>query len=140
MNLAGAMFWSLDNDDFTGTHCNQGKYPLINTVKKYFEENKSPIIQPEKTQTYNNELSSLSQQELINQFNKEINSQFDNYLTTTQNPYSYSRVTTQAPVPLIHQTTTTTTSRPFVHQVKPSYNEAYNAGTDSFFVEYSVIY
>lgn len=27
------MVWSLDLDDFSGTFCNQGKYPLINTIK-----------------------------------------------------------------------------------------------------------
>jgi len=32
--LAGAMFWCLDLDDFTGKKCNQGKYPLITAVAK----------------------------------------------------------------------------------------------------------
>ena len=35
--LAGAMFWSIDSDDFKGNHCDQGKYPLVNSVKKIFE-------------------------------------------------------------------------------------------------------
>jgi len=33
-NLLGAMFWALDLDDFKGSFCGQGKYPLINAVKQ----------------------------------------------------------------------------------------------------------
>ena len=33
-NLKGYMFWALDLDDFTGTVCGQGKYPLMNAAKK----------------------------------------------------------------------------------------------------------
>jgi chitinase len=36
--LAGAMIWSLDLDDFNGSFCGQGKYPLLTKVKKTFEK------------------------------------------------------------------------------------------------------
>ena len=32
-NLKGYMFWALDLDDFTGTVCGQGRYPLMNAAK-----------------------------------------------------------------------------------------------------------
>ena len=38
----GAMFWALDLDDFSGKHCGQGTYPLINSVKKALESNVPP--------------------------------------------------------------------------------------------------
>lgn len=28
------MVWTIDMDDYLGTFCNQGKYPLINVLKK----------------------------------------------------------------------------------------------------------
>jgi len=33
--LAGAMFWAIPLDDFSGQFCGQGPYPLINAVKSY---------------------------------------------------------------------------------------------------------
>ncbi|CAH3021186.1 unnamed protein product, partial [Porites evermanni] len=45
-NLMGAMFWALDLDDFSGKHCGQGTYPLINSVKKALETN---VPQPRPT-------------------------------------------------------------------------------------------
>ena len=32
--LMGAMFWALDLDDFSGSQCGQGRYPLMNYVNK----------------------------------------------------------------------------------------------------------
>jgi GH18 family chitinase len=33
MDLGGAMYWAVDLDDFSGKFCNQGEYPLLNSVK-----------------------------------------------------------------------------------------------------------
>lgn len=41
MKLAGAMFWSLETDDFHGT-CHGRKYPLISTVNRVFASDTQP--------------------------------------------------------------------------------------------------
>ncbi|XP_052079620.1 chitinase-3-like protein 2 [Mytilus californianus] len=33
MGLGGIMFWTYDLDDFSGNHCGQGKFPLLNAIK-----------------------------------------------------------------------------------------------------------
>lgn len=34
MNLGGVIVWSLDMDDKTGQVCNEGPYPVLNTLKR----------------------------------------------------------------------------------------------------------
>ncbi|XP_052067916.1 chitotriosidase-1-like isoform X1 [Mytilus californianus] len=46
--LGGAMFWTLDFDDFTGNACNKGAYPLISAVKKELTSTK-PGFRPQPT-------------------------------------------------------------------------------------------
>ncbi|CAF0980571.1 unnamed protein product [Rotaria sordida] len=41
--LSGAMIWSLDLDDFNGSFCEQGKYPLLTKIKKTLEKLQKPI-------------------------------------------------------------------------------------------------
>merc|ERR1711936_537760 len=44
--LAGAMFWALPLDDFTGKFCYQGKYPLIGAVAKELSGYTPPTSPP----------------------------------------------------------------------------------------------
>ena len=55
--LAGAMFWSLSLDDFSGNFCNEGKYPLINAVRNEIVYNYKPLYEKQ---------NKISEQPLIN--------------------------------------------------------------------------
>ena len=35
--LAGAMFWTLDMDDFSGKFCNNGTFPVVRALKQCFD-------------------------------------------------------------------------------------------------------
>lgn len=41
--LGGLMIWTMDYDDFRGTRCGQGKYPLMNAIIKTFMGRESEI-------------------------------------------------------------------------------------------------
>lgn len=41
--IAGAMIWDLSFDDFTGTQCGQGKYPLLKAINNIFEKAKCAV-------------------------------------------------------------------------------------------------
>lgn len=56
--LAGAMIWSLDLDDFNGGFCNEGKYPLLASIKSTFDKLTPPTThRPLTTTTASNGLS-----------------------------------------------------------------------------------
>ncbi|XP_061488231.1 chitinase-3-like protein 1 [Rhineura floridana] len=37
-HLGGIMIWTLDSDDFSGSFCQQGKYPLLSAIKKELDK------------------------------------------------------------------------------------------------------
>lgn len=50
MKLGGVAVWAIENDDFSGSYCKQGMYPLLNAlndelliVKEKFESSHVPV-------------------------------------------------------------------------------------------------
>lgn len=69
--LGGAMIWSLDMDDFTGTFCNQGKYPLLSTINYYLNPNGGVNSLPDESLIRKNSGSSKSSPKTEYDFFKE---------------------------------------------------------------------
>lgn len=116
MNLGGAMFWAIDIDDFTGSHCDQGPFPLVNSVKKFFNENKS---KPEEKVINVPVTSVLNQSELMNGINAEIEREFTLLMGDSFQLNSiYSNQPTQSTIkpavkfPIIPQKLVTTSPKP----------------------------
>ncbi|XP_056590742.1 chitinase, acidic.1 [Triplophysa dalaica] len=51
LNLGGASVWSLDLDDFTGSFCTQGAYPLVNHLRNSLGFGPKPTTTPGPTTT-----------------------------------------------------------------------------------------
>lgn len=54
---AGFMFWSLDQDDFTGLACEVGKYPLLKAMVNSVKKSEEPVL----TEHVNDEINYLTQ-------------------------------------------------------------------------------
>ena len=89
MNLKGFMVWTLDYDDFKGTFCNNGKYPIINAAKYFLYERELEL-------------------KLLNENTPKPEELKSKITTTKENPTTPTTTTTTTSV--IKPTTTTTTS------------------------------
>lgn len=88
MGLAGGMIWSVETDDFKGI-CGDGKYPLLNAIKRVFQEPTIPELPKPNTESNKQPIST----------------------PPTQRP-STSSTTPRPPPPTQRPSTLPTTSRP----------------------------
>ncbi len=98
-DLAGAMFWAIDIDDFSGTHCHEGNFPLTNTVKKYFSENKYPARTKE-SNTTKDQQNVIDYQNINEKLEKEFSLLMDSSIyqkNSFQIPTTTYQAYTQAP-------------------------------------------
>jgi chitinase len=89
--LGGAMFWTLDLDDFNGQFCGQGKYPLINSVKFHLNDAIIPIKNTTTTKA-------------------PVTTKTTRVPVTTTTPTTTSTSTTTTPTPTTTTTAPTTTT------------------------------
>ncbi|CAF0929420.1 unnamed protein product [Brachionus calyciflorus] len=52
-HLGGIMFWSMDMDDFSGSFCKRGKYPMIKTVRDFYMPHLNQIVKLKKNERIN---------------------------------------------------------------------------------------
>ncbi|XP_066278674.1 acidic mammalian chitinase-like [Branchiostoma lanceolatum] len=45
-NLGGAMVWALDTDDFQGSTCGQGRYPLLTAINNLLDTGSAGVVLP----------------------------------------------------------------------------------------------
>jgi len=61
--LGGGMLWALDMDDFTGTFCRQGKYPILSVLNYYLNKNYKAKL-PDETVLYKSNSSNKSSDQI----------------------------------------------------------------------------